>query len=185
MVQVTGRRLSNAHERCTSRVPRCVGLTLRWSGPPPAWPREPLWLIIRLSGPCRWRPLSSNVRQHTKTNSGTRHRRWGSSSRQSPNAFAALARTRSHHQATACSGSTVGASANRQPTSSSATNLCPSGGRILVSPLGRLSAAGRACVQRSLLTRPEHRPFVSAARLRPAFNASLLAAASLGTSSAA
>ena len=48
---------------------RC-GLTLRSSGPPPAWhlAREPLQVIIRLAGqaPHRRRPLTSNVRPHVK-----------------------------------------------------------------------------------------------------------------------
>ena len=39
------------------------------AGPPPAWhlAREALAVIIRFAGqaPCRWRPLSSNVRPHT------------------------------------------------------------------------------------------------------------------------
>ena len=48
----------------SQRFPPSRGLTLRSSGPPPAWPREPLWSIIRLAGPSRWRPLSSNVRPH-------------------------------------------------------------------------------------------------------------------------
>ena len=43
------------------------GLTLRSSGPPPAWhlAREPASVIIRFAGqaPTRWRPLSSNVMQ--------------------------------------------------------------------------------------------------------------------------
>ncbi len=56
------------------RVPALVGrkkrgLTLRSSqGPPPAWhlAREALAVIIRFAGqaPRRFRPLSSNVRQH-------------------------------------------------------------------------------------------------------------------------
>ena len=50
---------------CPCSPSRC--LTLRSSGPPPAWPlaREPVQVIIRLAGqaPHRWCPLSSNVRQ--------------------------------------------------------------------------------------------------------------------------
>ena len=49
------------------------GLTLRSSGPPPAWhlAREAIQVIIRLAGhaPTRRRPLSSNVRPHGKCKS--------------------------------------------------------------------------------------------------------------------
>jgi hypothetical protein len=55
---------ASAQVRCQER-----GLTLRSSqGPPPAWhlAREAPGLSIRLAGqaPCRFRPLSSNVRPH-------------------------------------------------------------------------------------------------------------------------
>ena len=40
-------------------------LTLRSSGPPPAWPDEALRNMFRFAGPRRRRPLSSNVRPHT------------------------------------------------------------------------------------------------------------------------
>ena len=50
-------------------------LTLRSSGPPPAWhlAREALWSIVHLAGqvPFRRRPLSSNVRPH---NPSLRHK---------------------------------------------------------------------------------------------------------------
>ena len=61
--QASGKRSRAPSGGSTSRFQKC-GLTLRSSGPPPAWPREPLWFIIRLAGPHRWRPLSSNVRPH-------------------------------------------------------------------------------------------------------------------------
>ena len=58
------------HQNFRSKLPspvwsatRCC-LTLRSSGPPPAWRREALTVIIRLAAPRRWRPLSSNVRPH-------------------------------------------------------------------------------------------------------------------------
>ena len=53
----------------TGSASSSAGLTLRSSGPPPAWPREPLRLIICLARPCRWRPLSSNVRRLAATRS--------------------------------------------------------------------------------------------------------------------
>ena len=55
--QASGKRSRAPSGGSTSRFQKC-GLTLRSSGPPPAWPREPLWFIIRLAGPHRWRPLS-------------------------------------------------------------------------------------------------------------------------------
>ena len=57
----------NLHAQSTGQ--QCA-LTLRSSGPPPAWhlAREPVILIIGLAGqaPTRRGPLSSNVRQHTE-----------------------------------------------------------------------------------------------------------------------
>ena len=61
-----GQSLGPAATKCWG--PRERGLTLRSSGPPPAWrlAREPVQVIIRFAGqaPTRWRPLSSNVRRH-------------------------------------------------------------------------------------------------------------------------
>ena len=59
-----------SHRAAHRSAPKC-GLTLRSSGPPPAWHlgREPFQVIIRLAAqaPTRRGPLSSNVRQTQNT----------------------------------------------------------------------------------------------------------------------
>jgi hypothetical protein len=59
--------VQRAVQEIQQRAQKC-GLTLRSSGPPPAWQlaRESVVLIIGLAGqaPTRWGPLSSNVRRH-------------------------------------------------------------------------------------------------------------------------
>ena len=61
--------------RCSVSAGQKCGLTLRSSGPPPAWhlAREAMQGIIRLAGqaPRRWCPLSSNVRPHVNTSKAT------------------------------------------------------------------------------------------------------------------
>jgi hypothetical protein len=66
---ITTQALGSKYPAPSTAVAACgkCAPTLRSSGPPPAWPREPLQLIIRLTGPCRRRPLTSNVRRHRRS----------------------------------------------------------------------------------------------------------------------